>query len=140
MTFPLYSPDDIISYLRSHILEGAEARNLVKSDVFGNPKVHEGGAGRLRAPLAAVWDGRAAPARVTAGLGWARRRLGALLARKRGGVTGSTRPALASSVGTGGKIATVSSSGILPDPFSAFRPSPALKPLPASASFTTLSI
>ncbi|NXF23979.1 NUF2 protein, partial [Rhodinocichla rosea] len=39
MTFPRYSPDDIISYLRSHILEGAEARNLVKGDVFGNPRL-----------------------------------------------------------------------------------------------------
>ncbi|XP_048169433.1 kinetochore protein Nuf2 [Corvus hawaiiensis] len=39
MTFPRYSPDDIISYLRSHILEGAEARNLVKGDVFGNTKL-----------------------------------------------------------------------------------------------------
>ncbi|XP_023787548.1 kinetochore protein Nuf2 [Cyanistes caeruleus] len=39
MTFPRYSPDDIISYLRSHVLEGAEARNLVKSDVFGNPRL-----------------------------------------------------------------------------------------------------
>ncbi|XP_014798798.1 PREDICTED: kinetochore protein Nuf2 [Calidris pugnax] len=38
MTFPRYSPDDIVSYLRSHVLGGAEARNLVKSDVFGNPK------------------------------------------------------------------------------------------------------
>lgn len=44
MTFPRYSPDDIISYLRSHILEGSEARNLVKGDVFGNPRVREGGA------------------------------------------------------------------------------------------------
>ncbi|XP_064283669.1 kinetochore protein Nuf2 [Passer domesticus] len=39
MTFPRYSPDDIISYLRSHILEGAEARNLVKGDVFGSPRL-----------------------------------------------------------------------------------------------------
>ncbi|XP_054142076.1 kinetochore protein Nuf2 [Melozone crissalis] len=39
MTFPRYSPDDIISYLRLHILEGAEARNLVKGDVFGNPRL-----------------------------------------------------------------------------------------------------
>ncbi|PKU45609.1 kinetochore protein nuf2 [Limosa lapponica baueri] len=38
MTFPRYSPDDIVNYLRSHVLAGAEARNLVKSDVFGNPK------------------------------------------------------------------------------------------------------
>uniref|UniRef100_A0A8C3JP40 Kinetochore protein NUF2 n=1 Tax=Calidris pygmaea TaxID=425635 RepID=A0A8C3JP40_9CHAR len=38
MTFPRYSPDDIVNYLRSHVLGGAEARNLVKSDVFGNPK------------------------------------------------------------------------------------------------------
>lgn len=71
MTFPRYSPDDIISYLRSHILEGAEARNLVKGDVFGSPRVREGGAGPLQALLAAVWDGRAAPARVIAGMGWA---------------------------------------------------------------------
>lgn len=42
MTFPRYSPDDIVSYLRSHVLGGAEARNLVKGDVFGNPKVGEG--------------------------------------------------------------------------------------------------
>ncbi|KAM6065790.1 kinetochore protein Nuf2 [Chlamydotis macqueenii] len=39
LTFPRYSPDDIIGYLRSHVLTGAEARNLVKSDVFGNPKI-----------------------------------------------------------------------------------------------------
>ncbi|KAK2543258.1 kinetochore protein Nuf2 [Columba livia] len=37
-TFPRYSPEDIISYLRSHILAGSEARNLVKEDVFDNPK------------------------------------------------------------------------------------------------------
>ncbi|XP_040466639.1 kinetochore protein Nuf2 isoform X2 [Falco naumanni] len=36
MTFPRYSPDDIISYLRSHVLAGAEARNLAKGDVFGS--------------------------------------------------------------------------------------------------------
>ncbi|XP_030351344.1 kinetochore protein Nuf2 isoform X1 [Strigops habroptila] len=39
LTFPHYSPDDIITYLRGLILTGAEARNLVKSDVFGNPKL-----------------------------------------------------------------------------------------------------
>ncbi|OWK60982.1 Kinetochore protein Nuf2 [Lonchura striata] len=39
MTFPRYSPDDIISYLRSHILQGNEARNLVKGDVFGSPRL-----------------------------------------------------------------------------------------------------
>lgn len=115
MTFPRYSPDDIISYLRSHILEGAEARNLVKGDVFGSTKVREGGAGQLRAPPAPVWDGRAAP--VTTGLGgtvlrWTRRSLRALprrsgLARKRGGVTSSTRPVFPSSVGrtVSGKVA-----------------------------------
>lgn len=42
-TFPRYSPEDIISYLRSHILAGSEARNLVKEDVFDNPKVRQGG-------------------------------------------------------------------------------------------------
>lgn len=49
LTFPRYSPDDIVCYLRSHILAGAEARNLVKGDVFGTPKVGEGrlaGGGR----------------------------------------------------------------------------------------------
>ncbi|KAM9009476.1 kinetochore protein Nuf2 [Ara ararauna] len=38
-TFPQYSPDDIITYLRNFVLVGAEARNLVKGDVFGNPKL-----------------------------------------------------------------------------------------------------
>lgn len=52
LTFPRYSPDDIISYLRSHVLAGAEARNLVKGDVFGNPKVREGVRGRPRPALA----------------------------------------------------------------------------------------
>lgn len=51
LTFPRYSPDDIISYLRSHVLAGAEARNLVKGDVFGNPKVREGARGRPRPAL-----------------------------------------------------------------------------------------
>ncbi|XP_054021431.1 kinetochore protein Nuf2 [Dryobates pubescens] len=39
LTFPRYSPDDIVCYLRSHILTGAEARNLVKGEVFGTPKL-----------------------------------------------------------------------------------------------------
>ncbi|KAM6261959.1 kinetochore protein Nuf2 [Porphyrio hochstetteri] len=38
MTFPRYSPDDIIAYLRGHILTGAEARSLVKGDLFSTPK------------------------------------------------------------------------------------------------------
>lgn len=68
MTFPRYSPDDIISYLRSHILEGAEARNLVKGDVFGSTKVREGGAGQLRAPPAPVWGRTCCPR--NHGVGW----------------------------------------------------------------------
>ncbi|KAK4819439.1 hypothetical protein QYF61_004589 [Mycteria americana] len=58
LTFPRYSPDDIISYLRSHVLTGAEARNLVKGDVFGNPKVREAVRGRPRPALAGrEWQG-----------------------------------------------------------------------------------
>ncbi|NXU36744.1 NUF2 protein, partial [Drymodes brunneopygia] len=38
MTFPLYSPDEIINFLRSHILEGADARSLGRADVFDNPR------------------------------------------------------------------------------------------------------
>lgn len=48
LTFPRYSPDDIVSYLRTHVLAGAEARNLVKGDVFGNAKVRHGARGRPR--------------------------------------------------------------------------------------------
>uniref|UniRef100_A0A8C2UKG4 Kinetochore protein NUF2 n=3 Tax=Coturnix TaxID=9090 RepID=A0A8C2UKG4_COTJA len=38
LTFPRYSPDDIVAYLRSHVLVGAEARNLTKADLFANIK------------------------------------------------------------------------------------------------------
>uniref|UniRef100_A0A8C9G5Y6 Kinetochore protein NUF2 n=1 Tax=Pavo cristatus TaxID=9049 RepID=A0A8C9G5Y6_PAVCR len=34
LTFPRYSPDEIVAYLRSHVLVGAEARNLTKADLF----------------------------------------------------------------------------------------------------------
>lgn len=50
LTFPRYSPDDIVSYLRTHVLTGAEARNLVKGDVFGNPKVRDGAGGERPRP------------------------------------------------------------------------------------------
>ncbi|XP_027596473.1 kinetochore protein Nuf2 isoform X1 [Pipra filicauda] len=39
MTFPRYSPDEIINSLRTYVLTGAEGRNLVKSDLFGTPKL-----------------------------------------------------------------------------------------------------
>ncbi|XP_027514382.1 kinetochore protein Nuf2 isoform X3 [Corapipo altera] len=39
MTFPRYSPDEIIDSLRTYVLTGAEGRNLVKSDLFGTPKL-----------------------------------------------------------------------------------------------------
>lgn len=42
LTFPRYSPDDIVAYLRSHVLVGAEARNLTKADLFATLKVREG--------------------------------------------------------------------------------------------------
>lgn len=42
LTFPRYSPDDIVAYLRSHVLVGAEARNLTKADLFATLKVCEG--------------------------------------------------------------------------------------------------
>ncbi|KAI6064161.1 Kinetochore protein Nuf2 isoform X3 [Aix galericulata] len=38
LTFPRYSPDDIVTYLRGHLLAGAEARGLTKADLFANPK------------------------------------------------------------------------------------------------------
>lgn len=53
LTFPRYSPDDIVAYLRSHVLVGAEARNLTKADLFATLKVCEGlqrSAGLRRAP------------------------------------------------------------------------------------------
>lgn len=112
MTFPRYSPDDIISYLRSHILQGAEARNLVKGDVFGSPRVREGGAGRLRAVLA-----RPGWRRGWVGRGWAG--LGACQeARCCHQQHGLSSPALWRL----GKTATASRSDILPDPFSASKP------------------
>ncbi|KAJ7400027.1 kinetochore protein Nuf2 [Pitangus sulphuratus] len=39
MTFPRYSPDEIINSLRTYVLTGAEGRNLVKGDLFGTPKL-----------------------------------------------------------------------------------------------------
>lgn len=58
LTFPRYSPDEIINYLRSHVLAGAEARNLVKGDVFGSAKVRERVRGRPRPALAGrEWQG-----------------------------------------------------------------------------------
>uniref|UniRef100_A0A8C6ZF30 NUF2 component of NDC80 kinetochore complex n=1 Tax=Nothoprocta perdicaria TaxID=30464 RepID=A0A8C6ZF30_NOTPE len=38
LTFPRYSPAEIITYLRCHVLTGSEARNLTKGDLFPNPK------------------------------------------------------------------------------------------------------
>ncbi|NXA49033.1 NUF2 protein, partial [Nothocercus julius] len=38
LTFPRYSPAEIITYLRCHVLSGSEARNLTKGDLFPNPK------------------------------------------------------------------------------------------------------
>ncbi|XP_032923499.1 kinetochore protein Nuf2 [Catharus ustulatus] len=38
LTFPRHSPDTIVSYVRSEILEGAEARNLVKEDLFSTSR------------------------------------------------------------------------------------------------------
>lgn len=45
LTFPRHSPDTIVSYVRSEILEGAEARNLVKEDLFSSSRVREGPRG-----------------------------------------------------------------------------------------------
>uniref|UniRef100_U3JZT9 NUF2 component of NDC80 kinetochore complex n=1 Tax=Ficedula albicollis TaxID=59894 RepID=U3JZT9_FICAL len=36
MTFPRCTPDEIIGLVRTNVLEGAEARNLVKEDLFSN--------------------------------------------------------------------------------------------------------
>lgn len=45
LTFPRYSPDDIVTYLRGHLLAGAEARGLTKADLFATPKVLGGRGG-----------------------------------------------------------------------------------------------
>lgn len=39
LTFPRYGPNDLLTHLRNQVLAGAEAKNLVKSDLFPNPKV-----------------------------------------------------------------------------------------------------
>ncbi|XP_062437393.1 kinetochore protein Nuf2 [Rhea pennata] len=38
LTFPRYSPADIVTYLRGHVLAGSEARSLAKGDLFPSPK------------------------------------------------------------------------------------------------------
>ncbi|XP_019357426.1 PREDICTED: kinetochore protein Nuf2 [Gavialis gangeticus] len=38
LTFPRYGPNDLLTHLRNQVLAGAEAKNLVKSDLFPSPK------------------------------------------------------------------------------------------------------
>ncbi|XP_072276068.1 kinetochore protein Nuf2 [Pyxicephalus adspersus] len=39
MTFPKFSPVDLVNFFRQHILTAAEAKNFTKNDIYPNPKL-----------------------------------------------------------------------------------------------------